>query len=451
MKNFFTLAGILFYSLSIAQSVGVNNTTPDASAIFDIKSNNKGILLPRTSTTSRNAIVNPAKGLLLYDSTTSGFWFHNGTAWSQLSSGNAAWNLTGNTATDPATNFIGTIDNQPLRFRVNNQWGGEIHPATANVFFGLLAGNNAVTGIANTAVGENTFVNNTTGQFNTALGINTLSNNTIGSYNTALGERVLQFNTSDYNAGLGAEALRQNTSGSNNTAVGSLALYSNTIGFFNTAVGYSALVNNFAGTSLTVLGAYADVTANYLSNATAIGYNAKVDVSDKVRIGNTTVTSIGGQVGWSTFSDGRYKTQVQEDVKGIEFIMKLRPVSYTVDVASLDNYFNKKLSSLPDSLNISQRIPFQKNQSKNAHRESGFVAQQVEAAMTETGFSFSGVDVPSNPNGLYSLRYADFVVPLVKAMQEQQVIINNQQLQIENLKTEMTEMKAEIELIKKKN
>ncbi|MEO7768018.1 MAG: hypothetical protein ABIS01_11350, partial [Ferruginibacter sp.] len=50
------------------QSVAINTdkSLPHGSAMLDIKSNTKGLLIPRTSTTSRNAIVSPAKGLLIY-------------------------------------------------------------------------------------------------------------------------------------------------------------------------------------------------------------------------------------------------------------------------------------------------------------------------------------------------------------------------------------------------
>ena len=51
---------------------------------------------------------------------------------------------------------------------------------------------------------------------------------------------------------------------------------------------------------------------------------------------------------------------------------------------------------------------------------SGFVAQEVEQAALESGFDFSGVDKPATADGLYGLRYEDFVVPLIKAVQEQQ-------------------------------
>ncbi len=74
----------------------------------------------------------------------------------------------------------------------------------------------------------------------------------------------------------------------------------------------------------------------------------------------------------------------------------------------------------------------------------------MDVAAQKTGYSFSGVNKPKSENGLYSLRYAEFVVPLVKAVQEQQVQISDQQKLIESMKKELEEMKKEIELIKKK-
>jgi chromosome condensin MukBEF complex kleisin-like MukF subunit len=56
---------------------------------------------------------------------------------------------------------------------------------------------------------------------------------------------------------------------------------------------------------------------------------------------------------------------------------------------------------------------------------SGFVAQEVERAAKDAGYDFSGVDKPKNENDMYGLRYSEFVVPLVKAVQEQQQMIND--------------------------
>ena len=61
-------------------------------------------------------------------------------------------------------------------------------------------------------------------------------------------------------------------------------------------------------------------------------------------------TSIGGAVDWSILSDGRYKQQVQEDVKGLEFISLLRPITYTIDLPGLDNYYNKNKAETNDTL-----------------------------------------------------------------------------------------------------
>lgn len=66
--------------------------------------------------------------------------------------------------------------------------------------------------------------------------------------------------------------------------------------------------------------------------------------------------------------------------------------------------------------------------------ETGFIAQEVEATALEIGYKFSGVDAPQNEKDLYGLRYAEFVVPLVKAVQEQQVMIEELRKEIEEMK-----------------
>ena len=67
-------------------------------------------------------------------------------------------------------------------------------------------------------------------------------------------------------------------------------------------------------------------------------------------------------------------------------------------------------------------------------RVTGFIAQEVEQAARQCGYDFHGISKPRNQNGLYSLNYAEFVVPLVKAVQEQQQQIDAQQKQIDDLK-----------------
>ncbi|MBL0144792.1 MAG: hypothetical protein IPP48_02565 [Chitinophagaceae bacterium] len=80
--------------------IGINTTNAiaDASATLDITSTNKGLLIPRMTTAQRNAIATPAKGLMVYDSTTNNFSFYNGTAWTDLNGGGGGsnWLVLGN-------------------------------------------------------------------------------------------------------------------------------------------------------------------------------------------------------------------------------------------------------------------------------------------------------------------------------------------------------------------
>jgi hypothetical protein len=64
---------------------------------------------------------------------------------------------------------------------------------------------------------------------------------------------------------------------------------------------------------------------------------------------------------------------------------------------------------------------------------TGFSAQQVEKAAKQIGYDFSGVDAPKNDKDMYALRYSDFVVPLVKAVQELSKINDDKSAAIDSL------------------
>ncbi|MBC7884876.1 MAG: hypothetical protein H7X99_05340 [Saprospiraceae bacterium] len=63
-------------------------------------------------------------------------------------------------------------------------------------------------------------------------------------------------------------------------------------------------------------------------------------------------------------------------------------------------------------------------------------------AADSINYKFSGISKSGGENEFYSLRYAEFVVPLVKAVQEQQGIIDNQQTQIDTLTTQLATQQA---------
>ncbi|MEK7257669.1 MAG: hypothetical protein AAB316_23130, partial [Bacteroidota bacterium] len=190
--------------------------------------------------------------------------------------------------------------------------GGDYN--TAN---GVSALSSNTDGGNNTANGGSALSSNTTGSYNTANGVSALSSNTTGSYNTANGQSALYSNKANsrstaigfnamyyaddrtsgretYNTAIGYEALKgsstaANNTGQYNTACGDRALYQNTSGSGNTANGYHSLSSNTMGGYNTGLGYNSNVAANDLNYATAVGNNAIVNLSDKVRIGDSFV------------------------------------------------------------------------------------------------------------------------------------------------------------------
>lgn len=678
MIKILLLCSICCWSATLlAQNVGIG-AAPDSSAQLDIRSTAKGLLIPSMTQSQMQSIPTPATGLLVFQTDqTSGFYYNAGTpaspSWQPLAppSNLTVWKLTGNSGTNPATDFVGTADNKPLAFRMNNIPSGGLDSIHASAFLGYAAGNTAATGYGNVAVGKNalssvstsntsvavgdsalnsftnggasvaigiyTLAQNISGAYNTAFGnfslyaspasgntatghqslsANTQGNNTAkghgalaaditGSNNTALGTNALGSGTSsDYqsygNTAAGAAALAYNMGGSNTasgynalatngsgrgntatgyqalganltgggntstgastinttrdgasltaigayaqqnastgpegqnttigtyalnnnasgvfcTAIGSYALYNNS-GKSNTATGYramygtgvngddntafgantltlmivnsvgntaygsNALINSGAGAyntaagfatlyylndskyntaigygagigyvishANTILGANCDVGADGMTNCIAIGQQVTCTDNNQVRIGNLATNSIGGQVGWSILSDGRFKKNIRENVKGLDFILRLQPVTYQLDIDLLDKKFHPKSPS--NSVLKSSAPPDPRMQAAmTLSREmvhSGFVAQDVEKAAMETGFNFSGIDKPTSADGLYGLRYDDFVVPLVKAVQEQQQ-------QIEALQKGYADMNKRIQLIQEK-
>ncbi|HET9430709.1 MAG TPA: hypothetical protein VFO70_06010, partial [Chitinophagaceae bacterium] len=262
------------------QGVAINTdaSQPDNSAILDIKSVNKGLLIPRMTIAQSNAIVNPATGLMIYRiNGSAGFYFNSGTPalpnWQPLvSNTGSGWGLTGNGGTDPASNFLGTTDNQPLVIRLNNSYAGKWDPVLKSYFLGQGAGRyNA--GEGNLAFGDSSLFANSVGKANIAIGNLTLRN-TLTDGLVAIGDGA-QYNNIDggYNVAIGTKALFTNGSGTQNTAIGSYSLHFNTA-FGNTATGSNALYNNTIGNFNTAIGNISMFSNNGGSDNTAVGDGA---------------------------------------------------------------------------------------------------------------------------------------------------------------------------------
>ncbi|MBA4850197.1 tail fiber domain-containing protein [Emticicia sp. BO119] len=320
-----------------------------------------------------------------------------------------------------------------------------------NIGIGFYALTRNTTGNNNVGIGRLALYSNTVGKENVAIGNSSLGVNTTGGQNTAVGYNSLYANSTGYqNTVIGSWALVNNSSGYYNTASGNGALFYNTTGYRNSAIGHQSLFanttgnNNIAigtgsGSFITIgnnnvfLGDNANTTVNNINNSIAIGANTTVDASNKIRLGNSNITVIEGQVAYSYPSDGRFKNNIKEDIKGLDFITRLRPVSYNFDTQAFDKFTNGDESSQEADFSFSKSI-----------KHSGFIAQEVEKAMIETGYDFDGITIPKDKNQTYSLSYSQFVVPLVKAVQEQQVMIEVLKEETKQLLNLITDLKNQL-------
>lgn len=342
----------------------------------------------------------------------------SGTA-SWVSPSNGGWSLTGNAGTTATANFIGTIDNTPLKFRANNIETASFNPNTLSVYLGFYAGavDADVPSSANIGIGSYALNDNTTGRENTAIGLFALGENITGNRNISIGnyslsrsasgignvatgfESLTMNKTGNYNSAFGYQALSDGQDKNNNCAFGAFSMNVSNGGSNNVAIGYGALQVN-AGSNNTAIGYSSGISSpTAITNSTAIGNGARVDASNKIRLGDTNISIIEGQVGFTSASDRRFKTNMQPITEGLAFIKKLRPMSF-----QLKNDASKKLNW-------------------------GFIAQDIEDLL---GTKNAVLTVGGDSLRLLGLRYSDFVAPLVKAIQEQQQLIDELQNKVKD-------------------
>jgi trimeric autotransporter adhesin len=134
---------------------------------------------------------------------------------------------------------------------------------------------------------------------------------------------------------------------------------------------------------------------------------------------------------------------VEASVPGLDFITRLRPVTYTYDLGAID-----KIIWPNGRPNIEGENRLDIPTTNTTTRFTGFIAQEVEDAAKSIGYEFSGVDAPENETDLYGLRYSEFVVPLVKAVQEQQEMIETQKSQLELQAQKLEAMQKQMDELK---
>ncbi len=280
-------------------------------------------------------------------------------------------------------------------------------------------------GNTNAVFGSGSMLSNASGSHNSALGFFVLSSNTSGHANTVCGYGGLNVNnTGGFNSSYGVKAMYNNTSGYGNNGYGGYSLGQNITGNFNSGLGYQA-----------------DVAGSSFDEATAIGSNAIVNNSYRVWLGSS-VCDV-----WTTnsfnISDGRFKRNVTtNDVKGLDFIKRLRPVTYNFDAKALTEH-------LTQGMDAEKKANYLKEDFDRVYKvsQTGFIAQEVEEAAKASGYNFSGVHKPENKFDTYGVSYYQFVVPLVKAVQEQQQMIDEQKVLNEKLMQQVAEQQNAIDAL----
>src|SRR6516165_9392644 len=195
-----------------------------------------------------------------------------------------------------------------------------------------------------------------------------------------------------------------------NTAGGTGALQNNTTGSANTASGHAALANNTTGSANTASGSNADVSAGNLVNATAIGAGSLVNASNKIRLGNTAVTVIEGQVAFTSSSD-KTKKENFRPVDGEAVLAKMRGLALT-------------------SWNFIGHDP-------EAFRHYGPMAQDFFAAFGHDDVGQSGTETTINAGDM-----AGILMSAVQALEKRTAELKQKEAQIAVLESKVEELTA---------
>ena len=303
-----------------------------------------------------------------------------------------------------------------------------------NAFLGTLAGFSNVSGNSNAFIGTSAGYSNTSGSFNSTLGTNAGYNNTTGNFNVFFGTAAGFSNVSGHsNSFVGTDAGKGNMTGNDNSFVGYQAGHSNTAGSNNSFVGKHAGFNNTTGGNITIIGANANVVTNNLSYATAIGSDAIVSTSNTIVLGRSagqdTVLTPGllqlntlGAAGSNHLcrnasnqiaacsSSLRYKTNIAPFTFGLNFVQRLRPITFTWKDGGL--------------------------------KDIGFGAEDIAA--------IEPLLVTYNAKGeVEGVKYDRISVLLINAAKEQQAQIEAQQAQIEAQQQQLRQQQTLIDGLKK--
>jgi hypothetical protein len=228
----------------------------------------------------------------------------------------------------------------------------------------------------NTGIGHSTGTNNATGDSNTWVG-----------YSCGTGSGG---NSNASNSGVGRDCLGVITTGGFNSAIGSASGDNITTGSYNVTLGYASRPSA-AGASYQYTIGVGNI--GIADNNVAIG-----------KLSNVIYADFSSSAAWTRTSDERLKTNIQNDNLGLNFICKLRPVSYQW----------KPSYDVPQELTRNYNV---ENQMNTDIVMNGFIAQEVKQALDESGALHQGM-WSTQDDGTQAISREMFIMPMINAIKQ---------------------------------
>jgi hypothetical protein len=308
--------------------------------------------------------------------------------------------------------------------------------ASNNNAFGHQALAQCTTAPANNAFGAVSLYNLTSGSGgNNAYGHQALSSCVSSANNCAYGHQALQNITTSNNCGFGAGSARNISSGTDICSIGFNSLLNATTLTQSVAAGAYAGLSVVSGTGCVFVGRNSTGTAGSNTNRIAIGWNLSCPNDNEVAMGNASIVALKAQVSWTTYSDKRFKRNIENINTGLSIIEALSPVKYSVDCCAVQCH-KRQLKAKKAEIEACQMLSDEEKECElkmieeeedekfyedaNAKRYMGLLAQDVQEVLEAQGLGdLNIVDVPKDETkDTYGIRYEAFVPILINAIKE---------------------------------
>ncbi|EFM05084.1 tail fiber domain-containing protein [Neisseria meningitidis] len=243
--------------------------------------------------------------------------------------------------------------------------------------------------------------------------------------------------TAGYSTIIGADAALLGDNYQKTTAIGASSLRTGSH-ISTTAIGYWVipLASSEKCVAIGDSAGYRNVQGDFLTgkitNSIAIGYGARINGDNEIQIG-TTGQTLYAPTAVNIRSDGRDKADVKPLTNGLDFVMKLKPMTGYYD--RRDSYVDELFKDLPaderaDKVREWWANPIKDGSHKEDRLRHWFIAQDIAALEDEYG----RLPMVNKTNDTYTVEYETFIPVLTKAIQEMAA-------RIETLETEMKESK----------